>query len=141
MGYLFLAISLLAGAAKGYCGKKMGSFAVNVQSAVLLNLLRMSLCVVFGILLVFGYNHTGYLTLNPKAIIISALSGVSTAAFVITWLLSVRKSVYDAGCIFDAWHSYSYGSRIFYIWRNRFLESVGRIFYTHCCCRHYVFIQ
>ena len=25
MGYLFLSISLLAGATKGYCGKKMGA--------------------------------------------------------------------------------------------------------------------
>lgn len=54
MGYLFLSISLLAGATKGYCGKKMGDFADTVQSAVLLNVLRMSLCVVFGIFLVLG---------------------------------------------------------------------------------------
>ena len=54
----------------------------------------MSLCVVFGILLVFAYNDISYLTLNPKVLAISALSGISTAAFVITWLLSVRKSAY-----------------------------------------------
>ena len=41
MRYLFLSISLLAGATKGYCGKKMGDFAANAQSAVLLNLVRM----------------------------------------------------------------------------------------------------
>ncbi len=94
MGYLFLSISLLAGATKGYCGKKMGNFAGNVQSAVLLSLLRMSLCVVFGILLVFGCNHISYLTLNPKVLLISALSGMSTSLFVVTWLISVKKSAY-----------------------------------------------
>lgn len=94
MGYLFLSISLLAGVTKGYCGKKMGNFADTVQSAVLLNVLRMSLCVVFGIFLVLGYNHVSYLTLNSKVLMISALSGISTAIFVITWLLSVRKSAY-----------------------------------------------
>lgn len=94
MGYLFLAVSLLAGVTKGYCGKKMGNFADTVQSAVLLNVLRMSLCVVFGIFLVLGYNHVSYLTLNSKVLMISALSGISTAIFVITWLLSVRKSAY-----------------------------------------------
>lgn len=94
MGYLFLTISLLAGATKGYCGKKTGAFAVNIQSAVLLNLLRMALCVVFGILLVFLYNDMGYLTLNPKVLMISALSGISTSVFVVTWLMSVRKSAY-----------------------------------------------
>lgn len=94
MGFLFLSISLLAGATKGYCGKKMGTFATNVQSAVLLNLFRMILCVAFGMLLVFAYNDTGYLTLNPNVIAISAVSGISTSAFVVTWLMSVRKNAY-----------------------------------------------
>ena len=94
MGYLFLSISLLAGATKGYCGKKMGSFAVNLQSTVLLNLLRMSLCIAFGILLVLGYDHVNYLTLNSKVLMISALSGISTSLFVGTWLISVKKSAY-----------------------------------------------
>ena len=94
MGYLFLSISLLAGATKGYCGKKMGSFAQNTQSAVLLNLFRMCLCVVFGILMVFAYKDTAYITSNPKVLLLSALSGISTSVFVVTWLLSVRKSAY-----------------------------------------------
>lgn len=94
MGYLFLSISLLASITKGYCGKKIGNFAANVQSAVLLNLLRMSLCIVFGVLLVLGYNHGCYLTLNPKVLIISAISGISTSVFSVTWLMSVRKNAY-----------------------------------------------
>ena len=68
MGYLFLSISLLAGATKGYCGKKMGDFAANVQSAALLNLVRMILCTGLGMLVVFAYKHTSYLTLNTTVI-------------------------------------------------------------------------
>ena len=94
MGYLFLSISLLAGATKGYCGKKMGGFAANVQSAALLNLVRMILCTGLGMLVVFAYKHTSYLTLNTTVIAISAISGISTSVFVVTWLLSVRKSAY-----------------------------------------------
>lgn len=94
MGYLFLSISLLAGATKGYCGKKVGNFAVNTQSAVLLNLFRMILCVVFGIVLVIGYNHISFLTPSPKVLFISSLSGISTSVFVVSWLLAVRKSAY-----------------------------------------------
>jgi len=94
MGYLFLAIALLAGATKGFCGKKMGNFAETVKSAVSLNIVRMSFCVVFGILLVFAYNDVVYLTLDPKVVAISAFSGISTSAFVVTWLLAVRKSAY-----------------------------------------------
>lgn len=94
MGYLFLAVSLFAGATKGYCGKKMGDFATNIQSAVLLNFLRMFLCIFFGMLMVILYKDIGYLTVNPKVFIISALSGISTSIFVVTWLISVRKSAY-----------------------------------------------
>lgn len=94
MGYLFLSISLLAGATKGYCGKKMGNFADTVQRAVLLNALRMLLCVVFGMLIVFAGNDIGFLTLNRKMLAIAAISGIGTSVFVVTWLISVRKSAY-----------------------------------------------
>lgn len=94
MGYLFLSISLLAGAVKGYCGKKTGNFASTVQSAVFLNLIRMLLCVIIGLIMVFAYKNAESLSLNSTLLGISALSGISTALFVVTWLISVRKSAY-----------------------------------------------
>ena len=94
MGYLFLSVSLLSGAVKGFCGKKMGTLAENIQSAVLLNLFRMGLCVLFGIGLLLAADAAADLTPTPMLLGISALSGVSTAAFVVCWLLAVRKSAY-----------------------------------------------
>lgn len=94
MGYLFLSVSLLSGAVKGFCGKKMGTLAENIQSAVLLNLFRMGLCVLFGIGLLLAADAAANLTPTPMLLGISALSGVSTAAFVVCWLLAVRKSAY-----------------------------------------------
>lgn len=94
MGYLFLSISLLAGAVKGYCGKKTGNFATTLQSAVFLNLIRMVLCVVLGAIVVFAYKDVESLSLSPAVLGISALSGISTSLFVVTWLISVRKSAY-----------------------------------------------
>ena len=94
MGYLFLGISLLAGATKGYCGKRMGNFAANTSSAVLLNLIRMLLCTVLGALMVVAYGHTGYFSFDSRVILISAVSGISTSVFVVTWLICVRKSAY-----------------------------------------------
>ena len=94
MGYAILAVSLLAGVTKGYCGKKMGSFAENTTSAVLLNLVRMLLCVAFGALLLVLSRDADSLTFEPKILAISALSGISTSVFVITWILAVRKSAY-----------------------------------------------
>lgn len=94
MGYMLLAVSLVAGTAKGYCGKKMGTFAQNTTSAVLLNWIRMALCAVFGALLLVIGKGIGQLTWDPKILILSALSGVSTSIFVITWIMAVRKSAY-----------------------------------------------
>lgn len=94
MGYLFLSISLLAGAVKGYCGKMTGNFASALQSAVFLNFIRMVLCVVFGAIMVFAYKDVKSLSLSPMVLGISALSGISTSLFVVTWLMSVRKSAY-----------------------------------------------
>lgn len=94
MGYIFLLISLLLGTTKGYCGKKMGYFSPNTMSDVLLNFARMVLCIVFGTLLIFVCKDTGYLTLNSKLLMISAFSGISTSFFVVTWLISVKKSAY-----------------------------------------------
>lgn len=94
MGYLLLSVALFSGAVKGYCGKKTGSFTKNTQSAVLLNLVRMAVCILFGTAVIFAYNDTAYFTLNPRVLLISALSGVSTAVFVVSWLISVKKSAY-----------------------------------------------
>lgn len=94
MGYLFLSISLLAGATKGFCGKKTSGYAANSTSAVLINLIRMSMCVLFSAILMLLMGDIKSLTLDPKVISVSAISGVSTSLFVVTWLLSVRKNAY-----------------------------------------------
>lgn len=94
MGYLFLSVALFAGAVKGYCGKKTGSLTENVQGAVLLNVIRMVLCILFGTLMIVLYNDTALLTLDPKVIMITALSGICTSAFVVSWLVSVKNSAY-----------------------------------------------
>ena len=46
MGYLFLAISLLAGITKGYCGKKTSGYVNGYSGAMLANFVRMFFCIV-----------------------------------------------------------------------------------------------
>ncbi|MBE6554241.1 MAG: hypothetical protein E7666_07865 [Ruminococcaceae bacterium] len=94
MGYLFLSLALFAGAAKGFCGKKISGFAQNTTSAVLLNLFRMLLCVAFSTLLLFVMGDATALVLTKQVVIASAVSGIATALFVVSWLLAVRKSAY-----------------------------------------------
>lgn len=94
MGYLFLSGALLAGAVKGFCGKKMGGYAKNLRSATLLNLIRMVLCTLMSLIVIVVIGDIGSLTASSSVILISAISGVSTSVFVVSWLLAVRKNAY-----------------------------------------------
>ena len=94
MGYLFLTLALAAGITKGYCGKKT-SFAIQSNSdSMIMNLLRMILCIIIGTVLVVVQDGVGALAPSASLILISALSGVASAMFVVSWLLSVRTGAY-----------------------------------------------
>ena len=94
MGYLYLSIALFAGCTKGFCGKKMGNSTKNIQSAILINLVRMALCVLFGFAMILFLGQTKYISPKPELIIISMISGISTSIFVTSWLMVVKKSAY-----------------------------------------------
>ena len=94
MAYLFLTISLLAGATKGYCGKRTSGRIQGWHNAISANLLRMGLCILIGFgVVLFGGELAGLIP-TGKALAIYALSGISTSVFVVTWLIAVRTSAY-----------------------------------------------
>lgn len=94
LGYLFLALALLAGVVKGYCGKKSGGTLVLTSDAMLVNTVRMLACIVIGVALIAFGNDWSALTLEPTVLWISALSGVCTALFVVSWLLAIRTGAF-----------------------------------------------
>ena len=94
MGYLFLAISLFAGATKGYCGKQISTYTRDLRSAVLANTVRMLLCAAIGLGLLLLTEGVGALAPSRALLLCALLSGVATSAFVVTWLLSVRRAAY-----------------------------------------------
>ena len=94
MGYLFLLFALLAGVTKGYCGKKTSGFMSGFRDSMMANLIRMGLCIVVGFLIVLFGGDLKSLVPSGKLLLISALSGVFTSVFVVTWLVSVKKSAY-----------------------------------------------
>lgn len=94
MGYLLLAISLFAGATKGYCGKKTSGYVNGYRDAMLANTVRMVLCTLIGVTLIMASGNMGQLKPTPTLIAISALSGVTTSVFVVCWLISVKKGAY-----------------------------------------------
>lgn len=94
MGYLYLTLALLAGVTKGYCGKKTSGSVAAYQDAMLVNALRMVLCIAIGFGLIAVQGDLSLLRVNLSTLLITALSGVTTSLFVVTWLLSVRKGAY-----------------------------------------------
>ena len=94
MGYLFLAVALAAGITKGYCGKKTSTAIVTNSDSMIMNVLRMLLCIVIGFFLIAFTERLDVLQIDGTALLICALSGVASAVFVVSWLLSVRSGAY-----------------------------------------------
>ncbi len=94
MGYLFLALAVFAGVVKGYCGKKTSGFVRGTAQATLASTIRMSLCIAVGFLVVAAGSELSYLAPTSKLIAVSALSGISTSVFVVSWMLAVKKGAY-----------------------------------------------
>lgn len=95
MGYLYLSFSLLAGAAKGYCGKKITSYTKGYKDTMLVNIIRMLLCVAIGTALLFLSGNQKYIiAVKHTTLMISAISGFSTAMFVVCWLTAIKQTTY-----------------------------------------------
>ncbi len=94
MGYLFLSISLFAGAAKGFCGKKTSGYTTDYRDAVLVNVIRMLFCIAIGFVFVLFDGGVKSLAANARILPYAALAGVTTSVFAVTWLLSVRRGAY-----------------------------------------------
>ena len=94
MGYLFLSFALAAGITKGYCGKKT-SFSIRSNSdSMIMNVLRMVICIAIGFLLMLIQSELSALRADSFMLLSAMLSGVASAAFVVSWLLSVRTGAY-----------------------------------------------
>lgn len=94
IGYLFLGIALIAGTVKGYCGKKSGGNLPHASDAMLINGVRMAFCILIGLALAVIPDGWQALRVDFPLLAIAALSGVGTAFFTVTWLLSVRRGAY-----------------------------------------------
>lgn len=94
MGYIYLLLSNLAGAGKGYCGKKLSGHIKGTKDAVLSNTLRMILCIVIGFGIILFTSGVGALKVDTGTVLITILAGVSISFTVIFWLLAVKQSAY-----------------------------------------------
>ena len=94
MGYLFLAASVLFSVTKGYCSKKTSGVMGGTLDAVFISLVRMIFCVLIGLVFVTVQEGVQAFQIDGTVLWISALSGVSTALFVASWLIAAKTGSY-----------------------------------------------
>ena len=94
MGYIFLSLALAAGITKGYCGKKTSGSVSTSSEAMLANLIRMVFCIAIGFCLLAVQGDLTGLKVDGRALLIMFGSGVTTSAFVVAWLISVKTGAY-----------------------------------------------
>ena len=94
MSYLFLFLSVLAGVSKGFCGKRISAYTSEFRSAAFSNLIRMLFCIVIGFFFLLFDGGVEQLIPSTAFLFVSALSGVTTALFVIFWLFAIRRGAY-----------------------------------------------
>lgn len=94
MGYLYLSVALISGSIKGFCGKKTSSLTSTFYHSVLANLIRMSFCIIIGFAVVCSEGNFNFLLPDAGVLLIAFVSGISTAVFVVFWLVSVRQNAY-----------------------------------------------
>ncbi len=94
LGYLFVIGALAAGVTKGYCGKKTSGLIQGTRATFWFNAVRMLLCIPIGFLFVLSAGGLSALSVDWLTLIISSVSGVSTALFVVTWIGCVRWGAY-----------------------------------------------
>ena len=92
MVYLIVAIALIFLTVKGFCGKKTSTCITRTSDAFRFNILRMLLCMMIGIVVVFLEGAQKFLRVDNRMIAICLLAGVCNAMFLIGWILAIRKN-------------------------------------------------
>lgn len=92
MVYLIVAVALIFLTVKGFCGKKTSTCVRQISDAFRFNILRMLLCMLIGVVVVFLEGAQGYLRVEGRMIAICLLAGICNAMFLIGWILAIRKN-------------------------------------------------
>lgn len=94
MVYIIVAIVLFFLTVKGYCGKRTGNFVRDTGDSFLFNLLRMVFCLLIGMVFVWADGAQSDLKVKIGMLLICALAGAANAAFLVGWLMAIRRNSY-----------------------------------------------
>ena len=95
MAYILGLLALLMNSIKGYCGKKTSGVINTFSNTILFTLARMIICISIGLFLIWiKFKTFSSITADSTLIIVSAISGIASAAFVVSWIVSIRTGSY-----------------------------------------------
>ncbi len=94
MGYLYIIIALLAGATKGFMGKKISNTVATYKQSVFVNMLRMFICIAVSVVSFMIESGGKGFVMDKEALIYGAFAGITLSVFIITWLLAVRHGAF-----------------------------------------------
>ncbi|MBR7117097.1 MAG: EamA family transporter [Clostridia bacterium] len=94
IAYLYLALALFAGLAKGFIGKKTSGDMESFRDCTFINLLRMLFCALVGFIFVIADGAFSALALTPESFGIYTLSAVSVSAFCVCWMYAYKADAY-----------------------------------------------
>ena len=94
MGYLFVLIALLAGATKGFLGKRISNRVVTERQSAFVNTVRMLMCIAISLITMIPEFVAGAVVLDGAALLWGTLTGITLSAFVVSWMLAVKHGAY-----------------------------------------------
>lgn len=92
MAYIFTLLAVAGLAIKGYSGKRTSACMRRTGDAYLFNLIRLILCMLIGLLLVFAEQAHTQLAVDGGMLAICALSGLSNVGFLVGWMLAIQRN-------------------------------------------------
>ncbi len=94
IGYLYILGALIAGLAKGFCGKKISNSINGFKDCVFINLVRMLFCAIISFAFVlFEWNFSS-LQINGQNIGIYILSCLGMTVFCVCWMYAYKQNAY-----------------------------------------------
>lgn len=94
IGYLYLAVALFGGLAKGFCGKKTSLDMDTFKDCLFINVAKMLFCAGVGFLLVLLEWNFSSLVLNASNVWIYLLSSVGMTTFCVLWMYAYKQDAY-----------------------------------------------
>ncbi len=94
MGYLCVLIAMLAGASKGFVGKKISGRVTTHGQSAYVNSIRMLICIPISLVSLFLEVFRNSFVLDWNALFCGALSGVFMSVFLVTWMLAIRHGAF-----------------------------------------------